>query len=361
MDDAYYMGMALLLAQKGAGWVNPNPLVGAVIVKDGAIIGQGWHQRYGAPHAERNALADCAVSPQGATLYVNLEPCCHYGKTPPCALAIIEAGIKRVVAGARDPNPLVAGQGIAQLKQAGLEVTEGVLPAECARLNQVFFHYIRTKTPYVVMKYAMSMDGKTAAFTGESRWISGEAARIKVHQDRHRYMAIMVGVGTVLADDPLLTCRIEGGKNPVRVICDTHLRTPADAQIVTTAAAVPTIIATACADEQKQRPYLEHGCEIITLGQSGGHLDLRGLMKQLGQRKIDSVLLEGGGTLNWSALNCGVVNKVMAYVAPKLLGGAASPTPVTGAGVDCPDAAFKLTDSRVIRLGDDILIESEVV
>lgn len=361
MDNAQYMRLTLELAEKGVGRVNPNPLVGAIIVKDGAIIGQGWHQKYGAPHAERNALASCTAPTQGATLYVNLEPCCHYGKTPPCTEAIIAAGIKRVVLGARDPNSLVAGQGIAQLRQAGIEVTEGVLAEDCARLNQVFFHYIKTKTPYVVLKYAMSMDGKIAAYTGKSQWISGEASRQHVQQQRHRYMGIMVGVGTVLADDPLLTCRLENGRNPIRVICDTHLRTPLESRIVQTAPEVPTIIATACADEQQQRLYRESGCEIITLGQAGGHLDLRELMIRLGERGLDSVLLEGGGSLNWSALNSGVVQKALIYIAPKLLGGATAPNPVMGPGVESPDAAFLLKNSRITSLGEDILIESEVL
>ena len=349
MTDADYMRMALALAAKGAGWVSPNPMVGAVLVKGGEIIGRGYHRQYGGPHAERAALADCTVSPEGAALYVTLEPCCHHGKTPPCTQAVLASGIRRVVAGVRDPNPLMAGKGLALLRAAGVEVAEGVLEDECRALNEVFFHYIRTQTPYVVMKYAMTMDGMTATRTGQSKWITGEAARQRVHRDRGRYSAVMVGVGTVLADDPLLTCRAEGGRNPVRIVCDTHLRTPPDSQIVKTAGEVPTIIATTCADEEKRKPLADLGCRILTAPQKDGRVDLTELMALLGKEKIDSILLEGGGTLHRSFLQSGLVNKVQAYIAPKLFGNA-----------DVPAQACLLANSRVELLGGDFLIESEV-
>ncbi|MGI6013412.1 MAG: bifunctional diaminohydroxyphosphoribosylaminopyrimidine deaminase/5-amino-6-(5-phosphoribosylamino)uracil reductase RibD [Oscillospiraceae bacterium] len=360
MTDMDYMRQALHLAEKGCGFVAPNPMVGAVIVKDGVCIGQGWHARYGELHAERNALANCKGSPKGATMYVTLEPCCHYGKTPPCTDAIIENGISKVVIGSSDPNPLVAGKGVRILREHGIEVAEGVLKAECDALNRVFFHYIRTKLPYVVMKYAMTMDGKIATRTGASKWITGEAARKRVHADRHRYSAIMVGVGTVLADDPLLTCRVPEGKNPVRIVCDTHLRTPLTAQIVTTAATVKTIFATACLDSAKQRPYLDAGCEIIPVSERNGHLDLMQLMQRLGEDGIDSILLEGGGTLNWSALESGIVNRVQAYLAPKLFGGTGAPSPIGGMGVQTPANAVRLCRPVITQIGEDILIESEV-
>lgn len=361
MTDAEYMKTALALAEKGAGFVNPNPLVGAVIVKDGEIIGQGFHEKYGAPHAERNALGSCRVSPKGATLYVTLEPCCHYGKTPPCTDAIIESGISRVVAGVKDPNPLVSGKGIEILRRHGVEVTEGLMEKECVRLNEVFFYYSKTKKPFVVMKYAMTMDGKTASSGGDSKWITGEAAREKVHRDRHRYSAVMAGVGTVVADDPLLTCRAENGRNPVRIICDTGLRTPLDSKIVKTANIVPTIIATACRDEDKRKAYTGSGCDIITVSEKHDHIDLSELMAKLGERGIDSVLLEGGSALNWSALESGIVNKVQAYIAPKLLGGNNAKTPVAGAGIEYLSKAVSLINSEITVLGEDILIESEVV
>ena len=360
MKDMEYMLMALQLARKGCGFVNPNPMVGAVIVKEGRIIGQGFHERYGAPHAERNALASCTESPEGATLYVTLEPCCHHGKTPPCTEAILQSGIHRVAVGSHDPNPLVGGKGIRQLREQGIEVVEGVLKTECDKLNEVFFHFIQTGMPYVVMKYAMTMDGKTAAYTGVSKWITGEAARCKVHEDRHRYSAVMAGIGTVLADDPLLTCRMEGGRNPLRIICDTHLRLPMSSQIVGTANEVPTMIATACTDFHAQQPYIEAGCRILPVSCKESHLDLGELMKRLGEEKVDSVLLEGGGILNWSALQAGIVSKVQAYIAPKLFGGDNGKTPVAGKGVPRPQDGFFLTNSTVTQLGQDILIESEV-
>ena len=360
MNDKEYMRLALQLAKKGCGWTSPNPMVGAVVVKEGRIIGQGWHQQYGQAHAERNALASCTETPQGATMYVTLEPCCHYGKQPPCVDAILDAGIRRVVVGSADPNPLVAGNGIAILRAHGIDVTEHVLQEECDELNKVFFHYITTKRPFVSMKYAMTMDGKIAAYTGASRWITGEAARNHVQQQRHRFRGIMVGVGTVLADDPLLTCRMEGGRDPVRIICDTHLRTPLRSQVVTTAKQVPTILATCCGDPEKQAAYQQAGCRILFLEEQCGHVNLPQLMEQLGQEQIDSILLEGGGTLNWSALESGIVQQVQAYIAPKLFGGRDAKTPIEGAGVPLPDAAFRLKNSRLERLGEDFLIESEV-
>lgn len=361
MTDSDYMKIALQLAAKGCGWVAPNPMVGAVVVKKERIIGSGWHERYGGPHAERNALRSCSESPEGATLYVTLEPCCHYGKQPPCTQAILEAGIKRVVVGSCDPNPLVAGKGIQLLRTHGVEVTEDILKKECDQLNEIFFHYIQTKQPFVLMKYAMTLDGKIAAYTGASKWITAETARNHAHQYRHRYTAIMVGVGTVQADDPMLSCRIPGGKNPVRIICDTHLRTPITAQVVTTANQIPTIIASSCCDAQRQKAYEKAGCRILFVEEKNGHVDLQQLMEKLGREQIDSVLLEGGGTLNWAALKSGIVNKVQAYIAPKLFGGETAKTPIEGIGVTGPEDAFRLKNSTITCLGQDFLIESEVV
>lgn len=360
MNDTEYMRMALSLAALGRGSTSPNPMVGAVIVKDGTVIGKGWHKKCGEPHAERNALAACLEPPEGATLYVTLEPCCHFGRQPPCTDAILEAGIRRVVVGSGDPNPLVAGKGLQILREHGIEVTEHVLEEECTKLNEIFFHYIQTKRPFVILKYAMTMDGKIAAYTGESRWITGEEARRKVQRDRGNLSAIMVGVGTVLADDPQLTCRIPGGKNPIRVICDSHLRTPLTAQVVATADAVSTILATCESDPERLRPYLEAGCQILTVPETDGHADLRDLMRQLGGMQIDSVLLEGGSTLAWAALSAGIVRKVQAYIAPKIFGGAGAKTPVGGLGVPLPADAFGLQVTGITRYGEDILIESEV-
>ncbi|MCR5537656.1 MAG: bifunctional diaminohydroxyphosphoribosylaminopyrimidine deaminase/5-amino-6-(5-phosphoribosylamino)uracil reductase RibD [Lachnospiraceae bacterium] len=362
--DERYMRRAVELAKRGAGRTNPNPMVGAVIVKDGEVIGEGWHERYGELHAERNALKNCRErgnDPEGAAIYVTLEPCCHYGKTPPCTEALIEAKIARVVIGSFDPNPKVAGKGTQILRDAGMEVKENVLRDACDAFNYVFLHYITTGTPYVIMKYAMTADGKICTATGKSRWVTGGKAREHTHRDRDRYAAIMVGIGTVLADDPLLTCRTEGGRNPVRVICDTSLRMPMDSQIVRTAKDVPSIIATAVSDEAKLAPFREAGCEIITIPKHASSIDLKLLMKELGDRKIDSVILEGGATLNAAALKAGIVNRVQAYIAPKIFGGETAKTPVAGEGVDSPSDAYMLGEPSVTYLGGDILLESEVI
>ena len=359
-QDRQYMKMALELAQKGMGFTAPNPMVGTVIVKNGRIIGQGYHRKYGGLHAEREALAACTEEPKGASIYVTLEPCCHYGKQPPCVNAILEAGIRRVIIGSSDPNPLVAGKGIRILKDHGIEVTENILKEECDKLNEAFFYYIQNKKPYVVMKYAMTMDGKIAAYTGESKWVTGEAARIHVQEQRLKYTGIMVGVGTVLADDPMLTCRLENSRNPVRIICDSHLRTPLTSKIVRTAKTIPTILASSSKDQQKIKNYEEMGCQVLYVPEKNGHIDLNRLMEILGATKIDSILLEGGGSLNWSALESGIVQKVQTYIAPKLFGGEEAKTPVEGKGFPDPASAVLLKNSEMIRLGDDFLIESEV-
>lgn len=360
MNDSDYMRLAAELAEQGAGWVSPNPLVGAVIVRDGRIIGQGWHARCGGLHAERAALSDCREDPAGATLYVTLEPCCHTGRQPPCTEAILAAGIRRVVVGSMDPNPLVAGRGAEILRSHGVEVETGVEREACDALNPVFFHYIRTKRPYVVMKYAMTLDGKIAAYTGASRWITGEEARRRVHRDRHRYRGILAGVGTVLTDDPLLTCRMENGRDPVRIICDTRLRTPLTSRIVRTAGTVDTILATCVGDPEKTAPYTAAGCRVWTLPAREGHVDLPALMDRLGAAEIDGVLLEGGGTLNWSMLEAELVRRVQAYIAPKLLGGRDAKSPVEGQGAAAPDLGARLRDVTVTRLGEDFLLEGEV-
>ena len=362
-------------------------MVGAVIVKDGKIIGEGYHKKYGELHAETSALNNCTKSPEGATIYVTLEPCCHHGKQPPCTEAIIKAGIKRVVIGSLDPNPLVSGKGIQILREHNIQVDNKlVCNRECIDMNYVFFHYIKEKLPYVIVKYAQTLDGKIATHNGLSKWITGEKAREHVQNLRHRYKAIMAGIGTVLADDPLLTCRIEGGVNPIRIICDTHLKLPLESQIVNTAKEVSTIVAVseryrenaqseALPDTekdsieennnyQKNRKIIrleEKGIEILYVAEKNGHIDLNDLMQKLGERSIDSILLEGGGILNWSALKSGIVNKVYAYIAPKLFGGADAKTPIEGMGTDSPANAVMLGNSKATKLGDDFLIESDVV
>lgn len=360
MTDQEYMALALELAKKGAGWTSPNPMVGAVIVKDGQIIAQGYHAKCGDLHAERAALAACEGDPAGATMYVTLEPCCHHGRQPPCTDAILEAGIARVVVGSGDPNPLVAGKGLDILRSHGVQVTEGVLAEECRGLNHVFFHFIQTGRPYVVLKYAMTLDGKMAAYTGASQWITGEEARRHVHTQRNRYRSILVGVDTVLADDPQLTCRIEGGRNPLRIVCDTHLRTPLTANVVRTTDQVPTCIATCVAQESRLVPYREAGCQILSLPQGEGHVSLRALLEALGKMGVDSVLAEGGSAIHWSLVQNGLVDRVQAYIAPKILGGTQAKSPVGGEGFPHPDQALQLKSPVLTQLGQDILWESEV-
>ena len=362
MTDQNYMLQAIQLAKQGEGWTNPNPMVGAVIVKNGRIIGKGYHKKCGELHAERNAIASLTESAEGATIYVTLEPCCHYGKTPPCTEAIIEQKIKRVVIGSRDPNPKVSGKGIKMLQEAGIEVIEDFMREECDRLNPVFFHYITTKTPYVVMKYSMTLDGKIATKTGASKWITGEAARAEVQHMRHRYMGIMAGIGTVIADDPMLNVRVEGWKSPIRILCDSGLRIPLDGQIVKSAGKYRTIVAYADSEntEAKRKRLHEMGVETICCPDENNQVDLKKLMKYLGEEGIDSILLEGGGTLNDSALRAGIVQEVQAFIAPKLFGGMNSKTPVEGIGVRFPSEAVKLKCVDICQVGEDIRITCQV-
>ena len=356
-----YMRRALELARKGEGHTSPNPMVGCVVVKDGRIISEGYHEKYGEFHAERNALTRCTEDTAGADLYVTLEPCCHQGKTPPCTDIIIEKKIARVFVGSMDSNPLVAGKGVQILRDHGIYVETGILDAECRKLNEVFYHYIATKTPFVVMKYAMTLDGKISCATGDSKWVTGEIARTQVHRMRGRYRGIMVGIGTVLADDPMLNCRVEGGVDPVRIICDSNLHIPTESQIVKTASDIETIVACsqeALESERKQekiRRLKEAGIQII--GTEGAHgVNLVELMKKLGGQNIDSILLEGGGTLNASALEDGIVNKVYAYIAGKLIGGMDARSPVEGMGIDRMADAITLQNMEIEKLGDDFCI-----
>ena len=372
MPEEKYMRRAIELAKKGSGHVNPNPLVGAVIVRDGEIIGEGYHECYGQLHAERNAIANAKKrgnSLEGSTIYVTLEPCCHYGKTPPCTEAIIEEKIARVVVGSDDPNPLVSGKGFQMLREKGIEVIPHFLKEECDEMNHVFFHYIRTGIPYVAMKYAMTMDGKIACYTGDSKWVTGEESRAHVQTLRNHYKGIMAGIGTVLADDPMLNCRIEGGRDPIRIIADSHLRIPMDSQLVRTAGQQPLIIA--ClpdADEEKAAQLQEKGVEVLRIPgvttaditeEQKEVISLPVLMKELGARKIDGILLEGGGQLNESALQAGIVDRIYCYIAPKIFGGAQAKTPVEGQGLTRAADAWQFKRIGMQEFGQDILLEYE--
>ncbi len=362
MTPQEYMRRAISLAEKGVGFTNPNPMVGAVIVKEGRIIGEGYHEKCGELHAERNALASVTEDPKGATIYVTLEPCCHTGRTPPCTDALIDAGIAEVVIGSRDPNPRVAGKGAKILRDHGIKVAEDFLKDECDALNPVFFHYITTGFPYTVMKYAMTADGKIAAYTGLSKWISGESARQYVHQMRGRYAGILAGIGTVLADDPMLNCRAKGAHQPLRIIVDSSLQIPLTSKIVKTANQYPTMIACAVQVESnaKAKALAAQGIDVISLPDQNGRVDLNALMRFLGEKKIDSVLIEGGGTINEAALKVGIINHVCTFIAPKLLGGKDAKTPVEGQGFASPDEAVLLCTPTIKRFDDDILLEYDI-
>lgn len=356
-----YMRRAIELALKGAGHVSPNPMVGCVVVRDGEIIAEGYHEQYGQFHAERNALTRLNAqgkTAEGADLYVTLEPCCHYGRTPPCTEIIIENKVKRVFVGSDDPNPKVAGKGFQILRDAGIEVIPHVLKEECDAFNQIFFHYITHKTPFVILKYAMTLDGKTACYTGSSQWISGEASRQHVHQTRNLVSGIMTGIGTVLADDPMLNCRIPGGVDPKRIICDSRLRIPLSCKIVQTAQDIPTYVAYVQGEEEKIAALQQAGIHLLQIPEKDGHLDLQVLMERLAQEeKIDSILLEGGETLNFSALSAGIVQKVQVYIAPKIVGGQAAKTPVGGTGIAHMADALQLTQVKTAHFGDDLYME----
>lgn len=351
----FYMRKALKLAEQGMGYTSPNPMVGCVVVKNGEIVAEGYHEKYGEYHAERNALLSCKEDLQGAELYVTLEPCCHHGKTPPCTEIIIERGIKKVYVGSMDSNPLVGGKGVKILEDAGIQVECGILKEECDKLNEVFFHYIEKKTPYAVMKYAMTLDGKIAAYTGDSKWVTGEAARNHVQILRKKYSGILVGIGTVEADDPMLNCRIEEGVDPVRIICDSKLSISLESNIVKTAKKIKTVIAYTNGTAEKKEKLESMGMTLISTGETG-EVDLKILMTELGKMGIDSVLIEGGGQIHAAALEAGIVNKVYAYIAPKLIGGDKAKTPVGGTGLEKMSEAWKLKDIEIEQIGEDILV-----
>jgi len=368
MTDHDYMLRAIELALLGKGHTNPNPMVGAVIVKDDRIIGEGYHRRCGELHAERNAFASLTESAQGATIYVTLEPCCHYGKTPPCTEAIIENKIAKVVIGSSDPNPLVSGKGANILSEHGIEVVQDFMKEECDRINPVFFHYITKKTPYVAMKYAMTLDGKIATREGKSKWITSAKAREHVQSLRGTYYSIMAGIGTVLADDPMLNCRIEGAHQPVRIIADSSLRIKTDCKLVETAREYKTIVATAL-----DRDHLEinvkdktlileaKGVQILYrqdyMDNDSQRVDLKKLLIWMGQNGIDSVLIEGGGEINEAVLKTSMLNKLYVYIAPKLFGGREAKTPIEGLGFGEVEEATLMKLEKISTIGEDVLLE----
>lgn len=356
--DEYYMGLAINLARKGIGKVNPNPMVGAVIVKYNKIVGTGYHEKYGGKHAEINAIENSRESLNGSTMYVNLEPCSHFGKTPPCVDKIIENKINKVVIASVDPNPLVQGKGVKKLRDAGIEVKVGVLDEENKKLNEVFLKYIKNKKPFVVMKVAMSLDGKISTTTGQSKWISCDESRRYVHKLRSEVMSILVGINTVIKDNPMLDCRLENGKNPIRIIVDTTLKIPIDSKIVSSSKSIRTIVVTTKHSNRNVMKLLEDkGVEILTVNLKNNLVNLKEMINKLGELNIDSILIEGGSSLNYSAINENIVDKVQVYVAPIILGGESSKTPIGGQGVADIKEAFKLDKLEYKQVGSDILIE----
>ena len=355
MTDTYYMQEALRIAANAGGRTSPNPLVGAVIVKDGRIIAEGWHRQAGTPHAEIHALNMAGDLAKGATLYVTLEPCSHFGRTSPCTNAIVDAGIKRVVAAMSDPNPKVAGRGFQILKDSGVEVEVGLCEDEARKLNEIFLKWITTGKPFVTLKTAMSLDGKIAAVSGQSKWITSEASRQRVHRLRDTLDAIMVGIETVLKDNPLLTTRIDNGKSPVRIVVDSKARTPIISNIVTNHQAKTIIAVTGNAPKERVNALEKSGIEVLTAG-NGERVDLNILMNELAEREITSVLLEGGGTLNFAMLEAGLVDKVCAFIAPKIIGGRNALTSVEGDGFENLNDAINLKGITTEMIDNDILI-----
>lgn len=366
ITNSNFMLLAINEAKKGEGFTHPNPLVGAVLVKDGIVLATGYHHRYGDLHAERDCLKNArekGVDTKGATMYVTLEPCCHTGKQPPCTNAIIEAGIARVVIGSRDPNNLVNGKGVGQLKAAGIEVVQDFMKEECDKLNEVFFYYITHKMPYVILKYAMTADGRTATVSGKSKWITGEKARENVHRTRASVAAVMTGIGTVKADDPLLTCRLDDGiehHQPERIVIDTNLEIPEESALVKSAktSKVTVIYGYFNPHTNDKREWLFHqGVETTSFSLDEKHrINIKEVLEYLASIGIDSILVESGGELAASVLP--FANEVHAYVAPKIFGGVSDiRVPIRGDGVDSPDDAVQFSLSGVEQFGDDVLLK----
>ena len=357
------MGRALELARRGEGFVEPNPQVGAVVLApDGRVVGEGWHERHGGPHAEVVALAAAGEAARGGTLVVTLEPCCHHGKTPPCTEAVIASGIRRVVVGAIDPFPAVAGGGIESLRAAGIEVEEGMLSAEAERLTAPFRRLVTSGRPWVIAKWAMSLDGRIAAASGNSTWISGEASRRVVHELRGRMDAILVGIGTALTDDPLLTARPPGPRVPLRVVVDSAARLPPGSRLVQTAREVPILVAVGPqAPEERVTTLRSLGCRIWQGGAIDRDARLGALLVHLGEQRLTNLLVEGGSAIFGSLRDTGLIDEVWAFVAPKLLGGERSPAAIGGAGAKLVAEGQRIAVERMTPLGEDLLIRGLVI
>lgn len=357
-----FMQMALDLARRGLGRTAPNPPVGAVLVRDGEVVGTGFHPAAGQPHAEIFALREAGDQARGADLYVTLEPCSHQGRTGPCTEALIAAGIRRVMVGTTDPNPRVAGSGIVRLRAAGIEVVTGPLEPECRRLIAPFACHILSGRPFVIFKTAMTLDGGTATSTGESRWISGEASRERVHRLRDQVDGILVGAGTIAADNPRLTTRLpQGGRDPVRIVVDGRLQTSADAAVYSGPSSAPAWLITSTEHSPEAlTSYRDRKVDVIAVEGVDGRLDLPAAMQELGRRNLQTVLLEGGSNLAGEMLRAGLIDRVMIFIAPLLLAGEGGRGLFAGPGVERLAEAMKLTGLRVTPSGEDILVEGEV-
>jgi diaminohydroxyphosphoribosylaminopyrimidine deaminase/5-amino-6-(5-phosphoribosylamino)uracil reductase len=355
MSDQTWMRRALELAERGRGSVEPNPLVGAVVVRDGRVVGEGWHQRYGQAHAEVNALAVAGEAARGATLYVTLEPCCHHGKTPPCTDAVLRAGVARVVAAMADPFPQVAGRGAELLRQAGVTVEIGLEEAAARRLNAPYLTLLGAGRPYVHAKWAMTLDGKIATATGHSKWISGEESRRRVHDLRGRMDAILVGAGTVRADDPLLTARPPGPRTALRVVLSRDGRLPDGSQLLRTARETSVLVAVSAGLPGGRRAALEAaGCEVLELPAPDGRPSIASLLADLGRRRLTNLLVEGGSAVLGSLRDAGLIDEVHVFIAPRLVGGRAALTPVGGTGAATVGEGLTLTEWESERVGDDL-------
>jgi diaminohydroxyphosphoribosylaminopyrimidine deaminase/5-amino-6-(5-phosphoribosylamino)uracil reductase len=356
--DEEFLKLALDLAEMGEGDVSPNPLVGAVAVRDGLIVGRGYHRHFGGPHAEVFALDEAAERAHGATLYVSLEPCAHFGKTPPCTDRIIQAGIARVVIAAEDPNPLVSGRGVAALRAAGIDVDVGRMSDAARRQNEIFFKYIVTRIPFVHLKLATSLDGRIATRTGDARWISGEPAQVRVHRWRRRYAAILVGINTVLVDDPELTVRHVVGRNPLAIVVDASARLPLTARLL--GSGRRPILAAARVDPARQAELESAGCRVWELPTGRGDVDLKLLLERLGEEGVDSVLIEGGGETAAAFLAAGLVDRVSFLIAPILIGGRDAVPSIGGLGAERLADAHRLTDVSTEWVGSDLIYSGRV-
>ena len=357
MDDEFWMRKVLRLAEKGKGRTSPNPLVGAILVKNGKVVGEGYHARAGEAHAEIIALQRAGERAQKATLYINLEPCTHYGKTPPCAPRVIKAGVKSVVIGMEDPNPLVRGKGIEALKRARLNVHVGILEKECQRLNEAFCKYIIAREPFVILKAAATLDGKIATREGDSKWISGEASRRLVHRLRDEVDGVLVGIGTVLRDDPLLTARIKGGRDPYRIVLDSRLKIPEEAKVLGDSPTKVIIATTESAPKDKVERLEKRGVRVLTVVSKEGKIDLKPCLSKLGEIGMMNLMVEGGNQVNGSFLDECLIDKLLLFLSPKLIGDPEAPGIFGGEGISKLQEAIPLKEMKARRIGEDILLE----